>query len=238
MIPNRLKKSLLDRHGENGMIKKSFQLAEGFALGRIPEEIQNAFNDGTELTTVAIFSDLAGFSQRITGWPGRKINSLLNRYYNIAIPAIYQSQGEIEKLIGDGIVAIFGPPFKNLESGILSAIIAGSKIIRSGLEKDLKTKVALRIGSGFFTYVGNQDYTEATLVGPLLTEVFRLEEVAKPDSISVYAGTNECKIMDAITNYINEQRQSRYKIKPSYEEINLRGVSFRRVKHFTHFKAD
>ena len=42
---------------------------------------------------------------------GEQIHDFLEKYYGHAIPTIYGGNGEIEKLIGDGIIAVFGAPF-------------------------------------------------------------------------------------------------------------------------------
>ena len=100
--------------------------------------------------------------------------------------------GEIDKIIGDGIICIFGPPFQNIElnDNINKADQCARKIIRATQKTDYTSKVALHCGS--INYYKNKTglYKEFTIVGKPLTELFRLETISIDERINYYDDTD------------------------------------------------
>jgi class 3 adenylate cyclase len=239
MISDSLKRSLLEKYTDERMVKKAFRLPdqlEGFEVARFSPETLAAFRAGTTFMTNLIFTDLCGFSQKVASLSGEQIHGFLDKYYAHAIPTIYGGDGEIEKLIGDGIVAVFGAPFGgDTVPRFQAARDASLALVRSGLDSGHPTKVAFCRGPAFFAHIGTKEYHEPTMVGAVLTDLWRLESVAKDSSVSVYVGTHECKLMD---DYYNNLRLPglkplRYVASTSIENVSLKGVAHTQVKHFT-----
>lgn len=53
-----------------------------------------------------LFIDIANFSKYTLGKSNQFISDFLNDYYEEVIPIIYKYNGEIEKLMGDGIICV------------------------------------------------------------------------------------------------------------------------------------
>ncbi|HWN71511.1 MAG TPA: response regulator [Haliangium sp.] len=60
-----------------------------------------------EREAAVMFSDLLGFTAMSTGMPPRAVIDLLNAYYDRMCPIITAQGGDIDKFIGDAIMAVF-----------------------------------------------------------------------------------------------------------------------------------
>jgi class 3 adenylate cyclase len=95
--------------------RKCFSLNESLD----PENIQKAISDsiaslGPEFTiyfdyglpadVVLLFIDVCDFSERYSDLNGEEIGEYFDKFYDIVIPIIYEFGGEIDKIMGDGII--------------------------------------------------------------------------------------------------------------------------------------
>ena len=57
-----------------------------------------------------LFSDIVNFTSRAERSEPEQVVALLNTYMSVMIDIIFQSQGVVDKLMGDGIMAFWGAP--------------------------------------------------------------------------------------------------------------------------------
>ena len=57
------------------------------------------------------FVDISGFSSLISDWNEATIENYLNVYYKSIFPIIHKYHGQIDKIMGDGIVIVFSNIF-------------------------------------------------------------------------------------------------------------------------------
>lgn len=149
------------------------------------------FEYGLPADIALLFIDICNFSTRYSDLNGEQIGQFFDKYYDIIIPIIYEYGGEVDKIIGDGIICIFGPPFYNhdIEDCILKADKCAKKIIKETKNTEFSSKIAFH--SGTINYFKNktQLYEEFTVIGKPLTELFRLESVSINDRINYYEKT-------------------------------------------------
>ena len=67
--------------------------------------------DVTEKMITVMFADIMGFTKLSEKLGPMGSASLLNEYFEIIIEEIFKYKGNIDKFIGDAVMAIFGPPF-------------------------------------------------------------------------------------------------------------------------------
>ena len=94
-----------------------------------------------------------------------------------------------EKLIGDGIICVFGQPFltKPLQDCIKEADKCAKKIIKETYNTNkFESKIAFHFGT--INYFKNKSgfYNELTIVGKPLTELFRLESISENERINYF----------------------------------------------------
>jgi hypothetical protein len=179
---------------------KSFSLNESFNTSNIEASIQNNiqtlginysryFDEGKDADVVLLFIDVCNFSTRFGHLNGKQISQYFDDYYDKIIPIIYKFGGEIDKIIGDGIICVFGQPFldKSLDYCIIKADQCAKKIIEETCDsKKFESKIAFHFGS--INYFKNKSafYNELTIVGKPLTELYRLESISENERINYF----------------------------------------------------
>lgn len=181
---------------------KFFAINEALDPDNLQKAIQNSiaslgpeytmyFDLGLPADIVMLFIDVCDFSTRFSNLMGDEIGDFFDRYYDIVIPIIYKYGGEIDKIIGDGIVCLFGPPFlpDNINKNITNANRCAKEIITVTSGTEFSSKVAFH--SGNINYFKNKTglYKEFTVIGKPLTELFRLESISRNECINYYENT-------------------------------------------------
>lgn len=188
---------------------------------------------------VMLFIDITSFSTKCRSYTNGQLASYLDDYYDMVIPIIYAHGGEIEKIIGDGIIAVFGRPFlfESLDNLFSRADKCAKDLIMilRGTEKEIK--VALHDGSIMYYKNKTLNYPEYTIIGKPLTELHRLESVAENNSISYYHISPYSDKAFAITgSYCVTNRypaRCGHFQKGPLKPINLQGVDWSYLHHFT-----
>lgn len=155
-------------------------------------EYAQYFDLGLSADAVLMFIDVCSFSTRLSYLKGEEIGAYFDEYYEIIIPIIYKYGGEIDKIMGDGIVCLFAPPFQNMNLlfNIEQADKCAKEIIRQTKGTKYSSKVAFH--SGEINYFKNKSgfYNELTVIGKPLTELFRLESISEDEQINYYCDTD------------------------------------------------
>ena len=152
-------------------------------------ELLQYFDDEKSEDVVLLFIDITSFSRRIKGWSNLAIKKYLDEYYKVIIPMIYKYGGEIEKLMGDGVICLFGRPFLDLDSpkNVYRAEECAQAAIKHFHGTDKNVKVAIHKGVVTYYKVPGEHYGEYTMVGQPITDLYRLESVSTPNAINFYA---------------------------------------------------
>lgn len=153
----------------------------------------NAYlNKGASVDATLLFIDISNFSTTQSTLSGDEISDFFDEYYDIVIPIIYKYGGEIDKIMGDGIICLFAPPFLTIssENRRQNANNCAEEIVKTTKGTKFASKVAIH--SGNIKYFKNKSgyYKEYTIVGKPLTELFRLESVSNDGCINFYADSS------------------------------------------------
>lgn len=160
-----------------------------------------------------LFTDIRGFTSLCENMNPREVIAILNRYLDIETQIIFNNGGDIDKYVGDEMMAFFSGPRKELNA--CRAAIE----IREALHKEQqsaikagKATVSLGIGinSGTVVFgpVGSETRKDFTSIGDTVNLAARLEGVNKVYgsktviSESVYAKLRDnfiCRELDYIT---------------------------------------
>jgi len=151
--------------------------------------IARLFESRRKRHVVLAFLDLCDFSGTTRDAEAKSIADKLDRYYAIAVPLIYQHGGVVEKIIGDGIIVLFDDldDSRDYLSNVYRSGRAFARDVLLALAKaDFGAKVALHDGPIIYYSPVLEEYLDLTVVGEPLTELFRLESVALPNTVCVY----------------------------------------------------
>ena len=139
------------------------------------------------IDAVLWFSDLRGYTRISDTSEPEQIIPLLNDYAEAVISAVHEQGGDVLKLIGDGVLAIFraGDRQQACRSAIAAAKAAGTAI-RTLNEKraaeNLPTThiyLGLHVGEVFFGNIGSKNRLDFTVVGPAVNEVSRIAALCR-----------------------------------------------------------
>ncbi|MCD9015480.1 adenylate/guanylate cyclase domain-containing protein [Parachryseolinea silvisoli] len=166
---------------------KAFSLLESFNPSA--PEIIRYFEEGKQEQVILLFIDITAFSTTIAGWSTEKIKVFLDDYYKDIIPLIYAHGGQIEKLMGDGIICVFGKPFLDVPypNHVARAERCAESVIKKFRGTSQNVKVAIHEGPVAYYKVPGEHYQEYTMIGPTITQLYRLESVSQGDSINYFS---------------------------------------------------
>jgi adenylate cyclase len=167
--------------------------------GRISRGVTERIN------AVLWFSDLRG-STRISESIGPdEIIPFLNDYAEASIDAIHEAGGDVLKLIGDGVLAIFtGEDMAAARKAALGAEHRFRLNINAVNERRVNdgrpvtsAYVGLHIGEVFYGNIGSEDRLDFTVVGPAVNEVSRIASMCNSIDREFLASSEFCKGLDA-----------------------------------------
>jgi adenylate cyclase len=139
------------------------------------------------IDAVLWFSDLRDYTRISDTSPPEQIIPLLNDYADAVVSTIHQHGGDVMKLIGDGVLAIF--PAEERNRACIAALNAAAaaqwavgalNIRRAG--QDLPTTdmyLGLHIGEVFYGNIGSSERLDFTIIGPAVNEVSRIAAMCR-----------------------------------------------------------
>ena len=155
-------------------------------------EVTNAKGSRRQMTI--LFCDMKGFTAFSEGMtPGALVN-VLNRYMTVMSEPVRHNNGIIDKYIGDGIMAFWGPPFTGTEdhSGLacLAALdqLAGVVGFRAELPEltglrhgfpEVDIRIGIATGDVVVGNIGSEQTRNYTVIGDTVNLASRLEGANK-----------------------------------------------------------
>ncbi|MGV6872158.1 adenylate/guanylate cyclase domain-containing protein [Pseudochelatococcus sp. B33] len=135
-----------------------------------------------QIRTVLWFSDLRSYTATSERIAPQEIISLLNDYAEAATMAIRGNGGDVLKLIGDGILAIFNgdDPVESCRAALHAQTDFRTRLVhvnrerRERAEEPIAVYVGLHIGTVFYGNIGSSERLDFTVVGPAVNEVSRI----------------------------------------------------------------
>jgi len=186
-------------------------------------------NPNTELAL--LFIDITSFSVKTANMPASEIAKILDAYYAQILPIIYEFNGEVEKIIGDGIIAVFGAPFTPGTSQLQwlrTAEQCADKIGQARYSHTYSVKIALHYGKLMYYHNDKTTIDEFYAIGKPMTELFRLESEGIDKKITYY-----------VNSAYDSHRKSHLSVLSNWwsqglaRPVNLKGVSFNQVIDLT-----
>lgn len=139
------------------------------------------------IEAVLWFSDLRGYTRiSDTASPG-DIIPLLNHYADAIISAIQEQGGDVLKLMGDGLLAIFTAEDRGraCDAALTAALAARRSVTLVNQRRAAKglpitdMYLGLHIGEVFYGNIGSKDRLDFTVVGPAVNEVSRIAALCR-----------------------------------------------------------
>jgi adenylate cyclase len=138
------------------------------------------------IDAVIWFSDLRGFT-RITDSAPEQVIPLLNDYAEVIVSAIHAQVGDVLKLVGDGILAIFTAADRAhaCAAALAAATAARTEVAALNLRRArdglpvTDMYLGLHVGEVFYGNVGSTERLDFTVVGPAVNEASRIAAMCR-----------------------------------------------------------
>src|ERR1700729_4044315 len=177
-------------------IKSAAQIEIARTLGRVylgrdasEQVLRGRISRGVteRIKAVLWFSDLRGSTAISKSIPPDEIIPFLNDYAQAAIDAIHDAGGDVLKLIGDGVLAMFTNP--DMAVAKRAALRAEHRFRQNMMALNLRRAaetrpttsayVGLHVGEVFYGNIGSEDRLDFTVVGPAGNEGSRIAPMCR-----------------------------------------------------------
>jgi adenylate cyclase len=148
--------------------------------------------DRPEIEATVLFSDIRGFTsateQLTRAGRSAEVISFLNRYTDAMVEASFAEQGVLDKLLGDGLLMLFGAPEPSPDHALLAvraALRMAALLPELNAIWPLRDQRPLRIGVGIHTgplvdgIVGRGRRVEYTVIGDAVNTAARVQDHTK-----------------------------------------------------------
>jgi adenylate cyclase len=160
-----------------------------------------------------LFTDIRGFTSMCEGLTPEEVVGILNKYLDLQTGIILGNGGDIDKFVGDGIMAMYEGEDKELKAcrtamEIREAMASAAEAQRALKKKTVSVGIGINAGPVVFGSVGAKDRMDFTSIGDTVNLAARLEgankEYATKTLISEAVfekvkGQYVCRAIDSLT---------------------------------------
>src|SRR3954453_4533569 len=161
-----------------------------------------------------LFGDLAGYTTFAERTPPSEVAAAVNAYWSIAAPLITRRySGEVEKFIGDGIVATFNtrgdqPDHATRAAAAALALQAAFTDLRRDHPEWPPMRIGVNSGEAVLREVGGQGHVAYPVLGDAVNTGSRLEGLAPPGGVLIGSATYD-RLPDGVV--VEERRHLKVK---------------------------
>lgn len=155
-----------------------------------------------EINIAVFFNDIRDFTSFSEKLPPIDVVKFLNEYFDRINGIIIRNRGEIDKLIGDCVMAAFGDPLDAVRAAI-EVNRALNEYNRERVEHNLriiKTGIGITYGSVIIGNIGSASKLDYTLIGDTVNTASRLESLTKYYGVSTILSDDLVKCLHGISD--------------------------------------
>ncbi len=147
--------------------------------------------EGERKQVTVLFADVQGSTALIEGMDTEQAVKRLEPALNAMMDAVHRYEGTVNKVQGDGIMALFGAPLAHEDHAVRAcyAALAMQQAIRAHAEEtrrahgvEVQARVGLHSGEVVVRAIGNDLSMDYDAVGPTVHLAKRMEQLASPGS--------------------------------------------------------
>lgn len=141
-------------------------------------------DDGSprQAEVVALFADIRGFTAKVNSMQPDALFRDLGAFYEVAIRVVQEHGGMVDKLVGDGVMALWGynPRPDHADRALAAAEQLAREASRLTLDGEpLQIGIGLEMGMVTLGVVGSDGKRSFTAIGPSVNLAARLQETTK-----------------------------------------------------------
>ena len=141
--------------------------------------------DVRHLKAAMLLADLRGFSRLTDELPEERIVELLNAFFDLVVPGVIASGGDILKYVGDAVIAMFPITGEDPTPACGSALTAAQTALAAlqaapkEIQQHISIDIALHYGDVAYGNIGSGNRLDFTAVGRDVNILSRLELLCK-----------------------------------------------------------
>jgi len=149
---------------------------------------------GQRRNVTVLFVDLTDYTGLAEQIDSEDLYEVIQQFINMLVAAVYKFDGMVDKIVGDGLMALYGAPIgheNNAELAVRSALemqaglLAFNSSVHERLGQELRMHIGLHSGTVIVGGMGSNMLMDYTAIGDTVNLAHRLEEAAYPGTILV-----------------------------------------------------
>ena len=154
--------------------------------------------EGERKQVTVLFSDIKGSMELIQGSDPEEARRILDPTIAAMMSAVHRYEGTVNKVLGDGIMALFGAPIAHEDHAVRAcyAALAMQKALRELSERtrrdfgvEVQVRTGIHSGEVVVRTIGNDLTMDYDAIGPTTHLASRMEQLAPPGTIRMTADT-------------------------------------------------
>lgn len=176
-----------------------------------------------------LFSDIAGFTSMSESLPPDEVEHILNEYLTAMSEIVFESEGTLDKYIGDAVMAIWGNigvsnPKTDAYKAVNTAIQMQKRLIElrekwlSEGMVPLQIRIGLNTGEALVGNFGSPQKMDYTVIGDAVNTAARLEGLNKEFGTSIIISQST---YDLVQDRLNGRHCGTVKVKGKEEAVSV-----------------
>src|SRR5215217_1133340 len=154
--------------------------------------------EGERKQVTVLFADVVGSTELIQGRDPEQAQALLDGVVQVMMDAVHRYEGTVSRLMGDGLMALFGAPIAHEDHALRAcyAALAMQDAVRRHAEQlrraegvALTIRVGLSAGEVVVRTIRDDLHMDFTAMGQTVHLAARMEQLAKPDTTALTPDT-------------------------------------------------
>ena len=174
--------------------------------------------EGERKQITVLFADIKGSTSLIEDLDPEDAELRLRPALDAMINAVHRYEGTINRVQGDGIMALFGAPLAHEDNAVRAAYAAleMQKGVRAACDGDIAIRVGLHAGEVLVRAIHNDLSVDYDAIGPTVHLAARMEQMASPGAI--YCTAN---VMRMAEGFVEAQPLGHVSVKGLRQPVDL-----------------
>jgi len=135
-----------------------------------------------------LFADIRGFTTLAENESPQDVVEMLNEFFSVMANVVFRHEGNLDKFIGDCVMAVWGPPLKHPDDAsralqaaleMIDAVDELNEKRRAQGRKPIEVGIGVNTGQAVVGYMGSAERHEFTAIGDTVNIASRLCGMAK-----------------------------------------------------------
>lgn len=184
---------------------------------------------GARVRATVLFSDIRNFVSVCEALEAEEVTAMLNEYFSAMVEVIYKHKGEVDKFIGDAVLAVFydqndlRQPGNTALNAIYCAMEMRERLAEFNAKRVARGNAPIEIGIGINSGeiisgpIGSPDRRDFTVIGDVVNLANRIEKVSKQGRHTRIVFSNH--VEEKVRGLLEYEELSKEKIRGKEENV-------------------